>query len=55
MIQALILLLQVWAIGMEDRNLYYRTNITKEELVGREWKRVIIKKSTKQEGKFFYC
>ncbi|XP_058805378.1 tectonin beta-propeller repeat-containing protein isoform X2 [Phymastichus coffea] len=29
---------QVWAIGQEDRFLYYRTGITRSELTGKKWK-----------------
>ncbi|XP_076385311.1 tectonin beta-propeller repeat-containing peroxin 23 isoform X1 [Megachile rotundata] len=29
---------QVWAIGHEDRGLYYRTGITRSELTGKKWR-----------------
>ncbi|KZC04781.1 Tectonin beta-propeller repeat-containing protein, partial [Dufourea novaeangliae] len=29
---------QVWAIGQEDRCLYYRTGITRSELTGKKWR-----------------
>ncbi|XP_014203430.1 tectonin beta-propeller repeat-containing protein [Copidosoma floridanum] len=31
---------QVWAIGHEDRCLYYRTGITRSELTGKKWKAI---------------
>lgn len=30
--------LKVWAIGMDDRCLYYRSGITRSELTGKKWK-----------------
>lgn len=31
---------QVWAIGQEDRCLYYRTGITRSELTGKKWRQI---------------
>ena len=31
---------KVWAIGAEDRCLYYRTGITRSELTGKKWKMI---------------
>jgi len=45
---------QVWAIGFDDRELCYRTNVTSEELVGREWKKFKIKQSAKNSKLNFH-
>lgn len=37
-IYILITSLKVWAIGHDDRCLYYRTGITRSELTGKRWK-----------------
>lgn len=30
--------IKVWAVGYDDRCLYYRTGITRSELTGKRWK-----------------
>lgn len=41
---------QVFAIGQEDKRLYIRTNVVPEELVGREWKLLKMKKGSEKAG-----
>lgn len=37
-VYAYLTFLKVWAIGHEDRCLYYRSGITQSELTGKKWR-----------------
>lgn len=47
-----VICFQVFAIGQEDKRLYIRTNVVPEELVGREWKLLKMKKGSEKAGMY---
>lgn len=54
-----VICFQVFAIGQEDKRLYIRTNVVPEELVGREWKLLKMKKGSEKAGMYggghYFC